>query len=231
MPNSNTVENVRENYDRIADEYARHIFRELEGKPIDRQLLTRFADRVQGRGSVCDMGCGPGHVAAFLREAGADVFGLDLSPQMVDLAQRLVPEVEFRTGNMLALELPDGSLAGITAFYAIVNIPMDSIPAVFAEMFRVLAPGGLLLLAFHIGDQVLRPQELWGQPVAMEFYHLPLEPIRGFLVQAGFEIADVVERDPYPDVEFQSRRAYIFARKPDGQNSLDEIHRSEGQSA
>ena len=212
--NVNSVENVRENYDRVADEYARRIFDELEGKPLDRELLTRFAAESKGRGTICDMGCGPGHVARFLKDSGANVFGLDLSPQMIAAAQRLCPDIEFRAGNMLALDLHDNSLAGITAFYAIVNIPWESLSVVFGEMFRVLHPGGMLLLAFHIGDQVLRPQELWGQPIAMEFYHLPLLPIEALLSKAGFEIAEIVERHPYPEVEFQSRRAYIFARKP-----------------
>ena len=215
VANPNSVEIVRENYDRIADEYARRIFRELEGKPLDREWLIRFAGAVKEHGTVCDVGCGPGHVARFLHEAGADVFGLDLSPQMIAEAQRLSSDIEFRIGNMLALDIPDDSLAGITAFYAIVNIPVESLPIVFGEFFRVLQPRGMLLLAFHIGEEVLRPQELWGRPVAMEFYHLQPGMIRTMLVDAGFEITEVVTRDPYPEVEFQSRRAYIFARKPE----------------
>jgi len=211
--NPNSVDNIRENYDRVADEYAHRIFHELQGKPLDRELLMRFAAQVSG--TVCDMGCGPGHVARFLRDAGAEVWGLDLSPQMVAQAKNRNPDIEFRTGNMLALDLPDNALAGITAFYAIVNLPRKSHPVVFSEFLRILEPGGVLLLAFHIGDQVLRPQELWGRPIAMEFYHLPLLPIRDSLTTAGFEIAEVVERDPYPpEIEYQSRRAYIFARKP-----------------
>jgi ubiquinone/menaquinone biosynthesis C-methylase UbiE len=214
---SNSVQAVRENYDRIASEYTRRLFDELNHKPLDRELLARFAEKVKSRGKVCDMGCGPGHVTCFLRDAGADAFGLDLSPQMIAEAHRCTPGLEFRTGNMLALDLQDNSLAGMTAFYAIVNIPAEFLPTVFSEFFRTLAPGGLLLLAFHIGDEVLRPQELWNQPIAMEFYRFMPEHIRALLVRAGFEIADIIERDPYPEVEFQSRRAYIFARKPDGQ--------------
>jgi len=211
----NRIDIIRENYDRIADEYAERLFRELDGKPFDRGQLTRFAEAVKDRGTVCDMGCGPGHVARFLHDAGTKVFGLDLSPQMIAQAQMLSPNIEFREGNMLALDLEDNTLVGITAFYAIVNIAAASLPLAFAEMHRVLQPGGLLLLAFHIGDEVIRPAELWGQPVSMEFYHLRPEKILSLLTEAGFAIEDAIEREPYaPDVEYQSRRAYVFARKP-----------------
>jgi ubiquinone/menaquinone biosynthesis C-methylase UbiE len=210
----NDPESIRENYDRLAEDYARKIYGELEHKPLDRELLTRFAADVKGHGTICDMACGPGHVARFLRDAGADVFGLDLSTQMIAQARSLNSDIPFREGNMLALELESASLAGITAFYAIVNIPANSLAAVFAEMFRVLQPGGLVLLAFHIGDEVMRPEELWGNRIDMDFYQLHPERIGHLLTDAGFAIDDVVERDPYPDIEFQSRRAYVFARKP-----------------
>jgi SAM-dependent methyltransferase len=210
----NPVEQVRDDYDRIAAEYARRLFHELEGKPRDRELLLRFAADVSGCGVVCDMGCGPGHVARFLHDAGARVIGLDLSPEILVHARSLNPDVEFYPGNILALDLPDKSYAGITAFYAIVNIPADALPIAFREMHRVLQPDGLLLMAFHIGGDVIRPEEMWGQKVAMEFYHFDRALIERLLSKAGFRIEDVVEREPYaPGVEYQSRRAYIFARK------------------
>ena len=102
---------------------------------------------------MCDLGCGPGHIARFLHNAGADVFGLDLSPGMLEEARRLNPEIAFRQGNMLDLDLPDNSLAGIVAFYAIVNLPRAAVPQTFHEMARVLKPAGLLLLSHHIGER------------------------------------------------------------------------------
>jgi hypothetical protein len=78
----------------------------------------------------------------------------------------------------------------------------------------VLTPGGLLFLAFHIGDHVLHVDEWWGAEVLLDFYFFRTEEMKKKLVAAGFEIEEIIERDPYPEVEQQNRRAYIFARKP-----------------
>jgi ubiquinone/menaquinone biosynthesis C-methylase UbiE len=213
--NDNITQSIRESYDRVADEYARRIFNELQHKPLDRELLNRFAAEVVGGGEVCDMGCGPGHVARYLRDAGTTVFGLDLSPRMLEQARQFNPDLSFREGNMMALDLQDGTLAGIAAFYAIVNIPQESLPLVFREMERVLQPGGLLLLAFHTGAEVLHEDELWGRPISMDFFLFQPSAIRNYIEAAGLAVEDIVEREPYPpEVEYQSRRAYIFARKP-----------------
>jgi SAM-dependent methyltransferase len=219
-PGDGLTRSIRESYDRLADEYARRLFHELEHKPLDRELLNRFAAQVAGLGEVCDMGCGPGHVARYLRDAGAKVFGLDLSPRMLEQAQQLNADISFLQGNMTSLDLPAGSLAGIAAFYAIVNLPKESLRAVFQEMYRVLQSGGLLLLAFHSGDGRLHLDELWGLPVAMDFFFFEPIAIRQELESSGFVVEETVERGPYPEVEYPSRRAYLFARKIDSKRSL-----------
>jgi hypothetical protein len=114
--------------------------------------------------------------------------------------------------SYVALELEESSLAGITAFYAIVNLPPESWPQVLE---RVLQPNGLLLLAFHTGDEVVEVKELWGQSVSLNFFFVTVSVAKRHLETAGFRIEDVIERGPYPpEVEYQTRRAYIFARKP-----------------
>jgi SAM-dependent methyltransferase len=204
---------VQSNYDLVAKEYAGHLFDELSYKPLDREMLDRFARDIRGRGEACDLGCGPGQVARYLRDAGARVFGLDVSESMLEEARRLNPDIAFRRGDMLALDLPDASLSGIAAFYAIVHTALTSLPQVFSEMHRVLHPGGLLLLAFHIGHETVHRDELWGVPLSLDFVFLPVEEVTRALRSGDFEIEEVIEREPYPDVEYQSQRAYVFARK------------------
>lgn len=202
-------------YDRIAQDYATHIYDELNCKPLDRMLLDDFASRLNGSGPVCDLGCGPGHVARYLHDRGLDVFGLDLSPGMLDQARKLNPGIQFRQGNMLSLDAPNSSWAAVVAFYSIVHIPKSDIPQAFREISRALEPGGLLFLAFHIGDEVLHEEELWGHRVSLDLVLFLRKEVELYLANAGFAILDSLERDPYtPEVEYQSRRAYILAQKP-----------------
>jgi SAM-dependent methyltransferase len=166
------LDDVHASYDRVAAEYALCISGELEHKPLDRQLLDRFAARVQGLGPVCDLGCGPGHVARYLHGRGVPVIGIDLSPVMVEQARRLNPGIEFRQGDMLRLDIDDEAWGGVVAFYSIIHVLRSKIAAALAETKRVLRPGGLLLLAFHVGDETLHLTELWGQAVSVDFHFL-----------------------------------------------------------
>jgi SAM-dependent methyltransferase len=201
-------------YDRVADEYVRRIFDELRHKPFDREQLDRFAERVRAAGPVCDVGCGPGQIARYLHERGVDVCGLDLSAGMIEHARRLTPGIDFFQADLRSLGAPDETWAGITAFYSLIHIPRPELTAALAELRRVLQPGGLLLVTFHVGDETVHLEEWWGHPVCVDFHFFPRDVMVAALVEAAFEIGDVLERDPYPDVEHQSRRCYLWAQRP-----------------
>ncbi len=70
---------LRDSYDQVAEEYVARIFHELEQKPLDRQLLDRFAAEVRDLGPACDMGCGPGHIAQYLHNRRVNVLGIEAS--------------------------------------------------------------------------------------------------------------------------------------------------------
>jgi SAM-dependent methyltransferase len=208
------LDNLQASYDTVAQEYAQRIFDELQYKPLDRQLLDRLAASVPEGGIICDMGCGPGQVARYLHEHGALAIGVDLSAQMIEQARQLNPGLEFRQGNMLALDVEDEAWAGIAAFYSIIHIPREEVVATLLELKRVLQPGGWLLVAFHLGTEVLHVEEWWDQSVSVDFVYFQAPEMQAYLQAAGFLIEDLIERPPYPDVEHQSHRAYILARKP-----------------
>jgi SAM-dependent methyltransferase len=210
-----TSDHIRACYDAVAREYADRFADELAHKPLDRQLLARFASEVRGSGEVYDLGCGPGQTTAFLHDCGVQVRGLDLSAELLREAGQRRPGIAFEPGDMLALPLADASLAGVIAFYAIVHLSPAGLRRALAEMYRVLRPGGRLLLAFHGGEGSIHVEEFLGRCVALDFVLFTPQTVMGELVRAGFVAVEAIERDPYPEVEYPSRRAYLFARKPE----------------
>ena len=203
---------VRESYDSAADAYAAHLASELTGKPLDRHLLNRFAEETRGRGLVADLGCGPGHVAKYLHDQGVTVVGIDLSPEMIRCAARLGPDLEFRVGDMRELSLPGESLAGVVAFYSIVHLEPAELGPIMREIRRVLVPAGLALISFHVGDQVVHVDDLFGAPVNLDFrFHDPRDVIAA-LESAGLVVTEHVEREPYEGAEYRSRRCYLLAK-------------------
>lgn len=203
---------VRESYDSAASSYAEHLTTELARKPLDQHLLNRFAEETRGRGLVADLGCGPGHVARYLMEQGVTMVGIDISPRMISVAADLNPGIDFRIGDMKRLNLPDASLAGVVAFYSIVHFDSSELGPVLQEARRVLVPGGLALVSFHAGDQVVHVDDLFGAAVSLDFrFHVPSKVIEA-LRCAHFKVIEHVEREPYEDAEYPSRRCYIFAR-------------------
>jgi len=208
-------EELENSYDRVAEDYAEQFRDEMDKKPFDRKMLDWLAEKVGSAGVICDMGCGPGQIARYLHDQGVKVCGVDLSREMVRQAQQLNPEIPFQQGDMLALEgIKDDSFGGIAAFYSIVHIPQRQVTQALRELKRSLRPGGVLLLTFHIGREIKHLDEWWGKEVSLDFLFFETEEMKSHLREAGFELEEVIERDPYPEaIEYQSRRAYIFARK------------------
>jgi SAM-dependent methyltransferase len=214
-PGRPVVSNIQKSYDAVAREYANEIYDELKDKPCDRELLDRFAGRVRGQGRVCDLGCGPAQIARYLRDRGVDTFGLDLSAGMLAQARRLNPDLSFVQSSMLALGLGSEVLGGIAAFYSIIHIPRKQVVNALSEMGRVLRQGGCLLVTFHLGAEDSHHEELFARPVSLDVALFTTAEMTGYLREAGFQVDEVLERDPYsPEVEYQSRRGYIIAMRP-----------------
>jgi SAM-dependent methyltransferase len=200
-------------YDTVAEDYADILRDELAAKPFDRAMLAAFVDLVKAAdGPVADVGCGPGRVSAHLHDLGLTTFGVDLSPAMIAVARRTYPQLQFDEGSMTALDLPDGALVGILAWYSIIHTPPEQLPEVFAEFDRVLAPGGCLLLAFQVGrDECVHLAHAYGQALSLDAYRLSPDAVTERLGEAGLVVDARLVREP--DEREKTRQAFLIARK------------------
>lgn len=211
MPSSETT---RTFYDTVASAYAEAFKDELAHKPFDRWALLRFADENLGKGRVGDIGCGPGHTTKFLADAGLDeLIGLDLSPRMVEEAKKRHPDLNFRVCDMLRINFRKNSFRALLAQYAVVHFDDRQLNTFLKEAQRILMDDGQLLLSFHIGSETKHVDELVGVKAEADFCFFEVEPMLEALKATGFRIMDVITRHPYPEVEYQSLRAYILAVK------------------
>ncbi|GGM24704.1 class I SAM-dependent DNA methyltransferase [Promicromonospora citrea] len=214
MTSSEHLATVRADYDARAAEYTAFIGDAYASAPLSHALVRTFADLVRqgGGGPVADVGCGPGHVTAALRELGVEAFGVDLSPELVATARAAHPGVRFDVGDLGALDVATGSLAGVLANYSVIHTPPEVLPTVLTELGRVLAPGGHLLVAFQALADDEGTAEAFDHTVSPAWRYSGAH-VAGLLREAGVdEVARLViapREDPrrgFPQVHLLGRR-------------------------
>ena len=128
-------------------------------KPLDRFDL-RFArtmwvyDNVRRNSTLLDLGCGAG-MLALLKRKGVELTGVDLSDECVAAARRNGYDETVRA-ELHALPFADGSFDYVASLDVIGHIPQEQKDAVFAEMRRVLRPGGVTLHGIECTDRAAR---------------------------------------------------------------------------
>lgn len=212
------VRDTRASYDAVAADYFERFGAELDDKPLDRAILAAFAELVlaAGGGQVADVGCGSGRVSAHLERLGLSVFGIDLSPEMIAAARQRFPGLRFEVGSMLSLDVPDASLGGVLAWYSTIHLPDERLPEVFAEFYRVLAPGGYLQLGFQVRDAPQHASESRGRPISLDSPQRQPDDVARRLGAAGFSVRAQLVRAPDEEGEFSERepQAFLLARRP-----------------
>ena len=110
-------------------------------------------------GPVVDLGCGPGHIAAYLHGLGLPVLGVDQSAEMLAIGRARYPEVSFALSTITRLGLADNSCSGVLSRSSVIHLPLELLSSALTEFARVLVPGGWLLLSFSATDGPEPPYE------------------------------------------------------------------------
>lgn len=183
------IEQVRASYDRIAPSYVDMGVGRLDAEPWLRAVLDAFAEEVADVGPVLDVGCGPGHVSAYLAARGLKVRGVDLSPGMVGQARIAYPHLTFEVASATDLRLAPASWGGILGWWSLFNLPRDVLPHVIVDFTRALVPGGQVLVGTHVGDEDLQRREAYGGvPVQWTTYRWRPEQLVAVLTEAGLRV-------------------------------------------
>jgi ubiquinone/menaquinone biosynthesis C-methylase UbiE len=208
---------VKNCYEKTATEYAAAFSNELAGKPLDRLLIQRFVSELVP-GPVVEFGAGSGHIAQYASElSGSVILATDICYASIDLGKSLYPKLRFMQCDMLASGLEASSYSGVLCFYGTVHFDYPQIFLAMSEWYKLLIPGGLLLWAFHVGqDESLRAQNFLSVPGACATWNLPIaEKILAEAQRLGFERREALERWPYEGIEHPSKRCYLLLAKPE----------------
>ncbi|MFC5185906.1 class I SAM-dependent methyltransferase [Actinomadura harenae] len=196
MPDSSSyVSATADAYDAVATLYTEFVQGALDDQPLDRAALAAFADlvRASGNTAAAEVGCGPGHMTAHLRDLGLSAFGLDIAPAMIDIARAAHPGLRFDLASMDAVDAPDASLGGVLSWYSAIHTPPAELRPYLDEFHRVLAPGGHLLLGFFEAEG---PDVLPFDHRVAPAYRWPLDVLAARAAEAGFTEVGRMRREP-----------------------------------
>jgi ubiquinone/menaquinone biosynthesis C-methylase UbiE len=163
----------RQGHDAVAKSY--HAFFSAVTALATDPLLD--AVRLRSGTRLLDVASGPGALAAEAANRGARSVGVDLSPRMVELAQRLYPAIEFHEADVEHLPFPDHSFDAVVCAFGLGHFPQPELAV--AECVRILSPGGCIAFAWWHDPARQRIQGIFREAIAEIGVSVPSDTPQG----------------------------------------------------
>ena len=208
-------ERVRATYSKVALTYADEVTDELDDLPFERWLLSRVA--YAAAGPIADVGCGPGHVTAWLVEEGYDASGFDVTPAMVEQARARFPELSFEVADLRRLLKPPTAegWGAVLALYSLIHLAPSELPGAIGALARTLLPGGSLLLGLHAGPGLKHLETWWEhEGLDLDFVLHDSDQVVAAVRAAGLTEIESYVRGPLEHRGETTRRLYVLGRLP-----------------
>lgn len=174
---------TRRSYDATASSYQDNTLKiEPEVKMAD------FLSHLTPGATILDLGCGPGRDAAYFVSKNYRVIGIDISPQMIALAKKSVPQASFIISDIESLNLKNNSVDAIWASASLLHVSKQAMPGVLDSLYRTLKPGGILYVSMKKGSG----EEITADPryggVEKFWNYTTEEELANLLTHHGFQI-------------------------------------------
>lgn len=205
---------VRDGYNHIGSAF--NAVRTRDPHAPDMQFLQSLIQRLPPGAAVLDVGCGAGVPITQTLAQHFEVTGVDFSATQLALARQNVPTATFLCQDMTALDLPHASFDGLVAYYAIIHVPRGEQRGVLREFFRVLKPGGLMLITMGVEGTRDGVETDWlGAP--MYWSHFDIATNLDLVRDVGFEIKwQTRVSDPLPvGTDTSGQHLFVLAQKPE----------------
>lgn len=199
-------DNIINIYNKTASTYA-----ERHQKPSFH--LADFVKLLKPGQKVLDAGCGHGFNADYMTKKGLEIIGVDLSPEMIKLAKKQNPKIDFQMADMRELEYPNHSFDAIVASFSLIHLPKKDVPEVFKKFNQFLKPGGLIYIGIQEGKsrELMQPSH-YNKNDRLFLNIMSQAELASLLESAGFKIIKKYFRK-FTKKELPFNKVAMMARK------------------
>ena len=202
---------VIDDYDDIAREYTEEFFTNTQ----DEKYIDQFLESLEGL-KVLDVGCGNGRDCKYIFQQEFHVRGIDLSKNMLSIAQELVPDVQFEIMDLTNITYPENSYDGIISNCSLFHVPAEELPKTLDSFSKVLKPNGKLLLILQEGLGETMIEEPYRKGVYIYMNYFSVQQLENILAKHRFEIDNIWKEEISGQSELGSKKLIVLSRNKKG---------------